>query len=123
MFFSPGNIRVLVEPVGFISYFFLQFPGGLAVADVVIAVRKASSPADAVFQQFTAAVVGKISYCGRKGGISGVPALNWTRQGIILVFMTGGHASISLFLIANGSHEVELGMVDRCCCEPCRWGR
>jgi len=38
--------------------------------------------------------------------------LNWTRQGIILVFMAGGHASISLFLIANGSHEVELGMVD-----------
>ena len=26
--------------------------------------------------------------------------------------MAGGHASISLFLIANGSHEVELGMVD-----------
>ena len=33
------------------------------------------------------------------------------RQGIILVFMAGGHASISLLLIAHGSHEVELGTV------------
>ena len=86
MFFSPGNIRVLVEPVGFISYFFLQFPGCFAVADVVVLVAEASS-ADPVFDQLAAAVAGEVSGGCRSGSIPGVPALDRAYQSVVVVFM------------------------------------
>ena len=87
MFFSPGNLRVLVELVGFVGEVFLQFPGGLAVADVVVGIDKASSPADPVFDQLAAAVVGEVSGGCRCGDIPGVPALDGTPQGVIIVLM------------------------------------
>ena len=61
MFFSPGNLRVLVKTVGIVGYLLFQFPRGFAVADVVVSVAEASSPADPVFHQLAAATVGKIS--------------------------------------------------------------
>ena len=44
-FFSPGTLRVLVKTVGIVGYFLFQFPSGFAVADVVVSVAEASSPA------------------------------------------------------------------------------
>ena len=61
MFFSPGNICVLVETVSIVGCFFFQFPGCFAVADVVVLVAEASSRADPVFNHLAAAIVGKIS--------------------------------------------------------------
>ena len=67
--------------------FLLTWPGAYhsrAVSYTHLDVYKRQLP-ELISSQFTAAVVGKISYCGRKGGISGVPALNWTRQGLSLI--------------------------------------
>ena len=87
MFFSPGNLRVLVKTVGIVGYFLFQFPDCFAVADVVVGIDKASSPADPVFDQLAAAVVGEVSGGCRCGDIPGVPALDGTPQGVIIVLM------------------------------------
>ena len=76
MFFSPGNIRVLVKAVGIVGNFLFQFTSGLAVADVVVLVAEASSLADPVFDQLAAAVAGEVSGGCRSGSIPGVPALD-----------------------------------------------
>lgn len=56
-FTPPSHLGVLVEPVGLVGHFFLQFAGGFAVADVVVGANKASSLADAVFHQLAAAII------------------------------------------------------------------
>ncbi len=58
-----AHLRVLVEPVSFVREFLCQFPGGLAIADVVVLVREAPILTDPVFYQFTAAVVKKVPRC------------------------------------------------------------
>ena len=54
-FCISGNVRVLVKTVGIVGYVFFQFPSGFAVADVVVSVAEASSPAEPVFDQLAAA--------------------------------------------------------------------
>ena len=78
IFFFPGNLRVLVERVGFVGYFLLQFLGGLAVADVVVLVAKTSFSVDAVLHQLVAVIIGKISYLWSSTAIPGVSSLNGT---------------------------------------------
>ena len=85
--FSGSSTWRRNEPIGIIGYCFFRFPGGLAVADVVVGIDKASSPADPVFDQPAAAVVGEVSGGCRCGDIPGVPALDGTPQGVIIVLM------------------------------------
>ena len=108
---SSGNICILVELVGFVGEGFLQFPGGFAVADVVVSVAEASSQADPVFNQLAAAVVGKIPYCDRCPRIPGIPLLDGTYQGVVLVFMAGRQFAVRPLSVTDGGYEVEPGMV------------
>ena len=97
--------------VGFVGEGFLQFPGGFAVADVVVSVAEASSQADPVFNQLAAAVVGKIPYCDRCPRIPGIPLLDGTYQGVVLVFMAGRQFAVRPLSVTDGGYEVEPGMV------------
>ena len=109
-FTLSGHLSVLVEPVGLVGYFFLQFTGSFAVADVVVGINKDFSPADAVFNQLAAAVVGKIPYCDRCPRIPGIPLLDGTYQGVVLVFMAGRQFAVRPLSVTDGGYEVEPGM-------------
>ena len=109
--FSGSSTWRRNEPIGIIGYCFFRFPGGLAVADVVVGIDKASSPADPVFDQPAAAVVGEVSGGCRCGSIPGVPALSGTHQRVIVVFVAGCQFSIRSLPVTDGGYEVEPGMV------------
>ncbi|GAA5568835.1 MAG: hypothetical protein EGS44_06365 [Akkermansia muciniphila] len=109
--FSGSSTWRRNEPVGITGYFFFRFPGGLAVADVVVGIDKASSPADPVFDQPAAAVVGEVSGGCRCGSIPGVPPLDRTHQRVVAVFVAGCQFAIRSLSVTDGGYEVEPGMI------------
>ena len=74
-------------------------------------VAEAFSPADTVFHQLAAVIIGKISYLWSSTAIPEVSSLNGTHQGVVVVFMAGCQFLLLSLPVTDGGYEVEPGMI------------